>query len=136
MTDHGDRPPHGSDPNHGPGRGFHHAGAGFDPQIDGLLNDMLGSGDAAGFIRRILNGQDRQFWTGALVGAGAVALLTNPAIRQAVANLFGGSGNGPQPQGHGQPSAAGGSEPAAAAPETNGAGDSARPSGALREEEG
>ena len=97
MTNHWDRhgypPPPGDAPHHG----AHHGGAEFEQQIDGMLNEVLGGGDAAGFVRRLVGGQDKQFWMGALVGAGAVFLLTNPAVKQAIAELFRSAGKPAEP---------------------------------------
>lgn len=55
--------------------------------LEGLLGGALGA-EGAQMVKSILHGPDRQFWIGALIGAGAVMLATSPAVREALSGLF------------------------------------------------
>lgn len=68
----------------------HHGHGGSDDfaGMEALLAGVMGQ-DGAGMLRGIVQGQDRQFWMGALIGAGAVLLATSPAVREALGDLFG-----------------------------------------------
>jgi hypothetical protein len=66
----------------------HHGGHDDFAGLEGLLGGALG-GEGAHMVKSILHGPDRQFWIGALIGAGAVMLATSPAVRDALSGLFG-----------------------------------------------
>lgn len=74
-----------------------HAGPQADP-LDGILEGMLGGHPDGGLLHRVLHGTDRQFWLGALVGAGAVLVLTNPAVKEALFGLFKGEAEETAPE--------------------------------------
>lgn len=93
-----------------------HPGQHHDP-LDGLLDGMLGGRPDGNFLKRILHGEDRQFLMGALVGAGAVLVLTNPAVKEALFGLFKGGG-AVKPQGS-APQEKPAPEPKAAKPRTH-----------------
>lgn len=66
----------------------HHGGQNDFAGLEGLLGGALG-GEGAQMVKSILHGPDRQFWIGALIGAGAVMLTTSPAVKEALSGLFG-----------------------------------------------
>lgn len=55
----------------------------------GLLDGLLGEGHhGLGSLQRLVGANGTEFWVGAAVGAAAVALLSNPKVRETVGSLF------------------------------------------------
>jgi hypothetical protein len=76
---------HGPEPHRHPKHDAHQYG-----QVMGLVNDLANGNADPSRVMAVLGNLDAQFWKGALVGVGVTLLLTNTAVRNALAGTLSG----------------------------------------------